>query len=221
MSFLNTRSIRTIISTIGLRNSRSVVLFCLCLLFFTDCDCRMPLHACQPSNLLRARLLKACPSGKSDTLPESLLLSSSHSVELSVSFERFSLLSVSLSCCLLHPQSLTPSACTCDAQIQIQESTSAAKGDTRSSNQKQRDNMPPSSSPWYAKDPRNPTRNLQVGGLTPNDRHGSVQVVSSTNGDVAGDDPTAGLSNTLITANADVEVVSETKYVIMLCRLLF
>ena len=39
------------------------------------------------------------------------------------------------------------------------------------------------------------------------------QVVSSTNGDVTGDDPTAGHSNTPITAPAEVEVVDETKYV--------
>jgi hypothetical protein len=38
-----------------------------------------------------------------------------------------------------------------------------------------------------------------------------VQVVSSTNGDVAADDPAVGLSNTLIATNADVDVVSETK----------
>ncbi|XP_064608223.1 casein kinase I-like isoform X3 [Liolophura sinensis] len=44
------------------------------------------------------------------------------------------------------------------------------------------------------------------------DRHGgSVQVVSSTNGELATDDPTAGHSNTPITAQAEVEVVDETK----------
>ncbi|XP_013385114.1 casein kinase I isoform X1 [Lingula anatina] len=48
--------------------------------------------------------------------------------------------------------------------------------------------------------------------LTPADRHGgSVQVVSSTNGELAPDDPTAGHSNTPITAQAEVEVVDETK----------
>lgn len=76
-------------------------------------------------------------------------------------------------------------------------------------------------SPWYSKELSNSRgqydrRNLGVGGLTPNDRHGSVQVVSSTNGDVAMDNPTVGLSDTLIAANPDVEVVSETKYVIIL-----
>lgn len=40
---------------------------------------------------------------------------------------------------------------------------------------------------------------------------GSVQVVSSTNGELANDDPTAGHSNTPITAQAEVEVVDETK----------
>jgi casein kinase 1 gamma len=48
--------------------------------------------------------------------------------------------------------------------------------------------------------------------LTPgNDRHGSVQVVSSTNGELNADDPTAGHSNTPITAQAEVETSSETK----------
>lgn len=39
------------------------------------------------------------------------------------------------------------------------------------------------------------------------------QVVSSHNGELAPDDPTAGASNTPITAQPDVEVVDETKYV--------
>lgn len=39
----------------------------------------------------------------------------------------------------------------------------------------------------------------------------SSQVVSSTNGELANDDPTAGHSNTPITANAEVEIVDETK----------
>ncbi|CAB3359135.1 Hypothetical predicted protein [Cloeon dipterum] len=52
-----------------------------------------------------------------------------------------------------------------------------------------------------------------LGNLTPADRHGSVQVVSSTNGELANDDPTAGHSNTPITAQAEVEIVDETKYV--------
>lgn len=41
------------------------------------------------------------------------------------------------------------------------------------------------------------------------------QVVSSTNGELATDDPTAGHSNTPITAQAEVEVVDETKYVVL------
>ncbi|KAF4518386.1 hypothetical protein B566_EDAN010478 [Ephemera danica] len=49
-----------------------------------------------------------------------------------------------------------------------------------------------------------------LGNLTPADRHGSVQVVSSTNGELANDDPTAGHSNTPITAQAEVEIVDET-----------
>jgi casein kinase 1 gamma len=35
--------------------------------------------------------------------------------------------------------------------------------------------------------------------------------VSSTNGELANDDPTAGHSNTRITARAEVEIVDETK----------
>lgn len=53
--------------------------------------------------------------------------------------------------------------------------------------------------------------NNTLGNLTPADRHGSVQVVSSTNGELANDDPTAGHSNTPITQAAEVEIVDETK----------
>ncbi|XP_076984316.1 casein kinase I isoform X7 [Tamandua tetradactyla] len=46
------------------------------------------------------------------------------------------------------------------------------------------------------------------------DRHGgSVQVVSSTNGELNVDDPTGAHSNAPITAHAEVEVVEEAKYV--------
>lgn len=38
------------------------------------------------------------------------------------------------------------------------------------------------------------------------------QVVSSTNGELNADDPTAGHSNTPITAQAELETQSETKY---------
>ncbi|XP_015190759.1 PREDICTED: casein kinase I isoform gamma-3 isoform X12 [Polistes dominula] len=55
------------------------------------------------------------------------------------------------------------------------------------------------------------------GTLTPADRHGSVQtkqqwimVVSSTNGELANDDPTAGHSNTPITAPQEVDMIDET-----------
>ena len=41
-----------------------------------------------------------------------------------------------------------------------------------------------------------------------------LQVVSSTNGELAPDDPTAGHSNTPFTPPPEVEVVDETKYVI-------
>lgn len=50
-----------------------------------------------------------------------------------------------------------------------------------------------------------------LGNLTPADRHGSVQVVSSTNGELNADDPTAGHSNTPITQPHEVEIVDETK----------
>ncbi|KAH9370755.1 hypothetical protein HPB48_016183 [Haemaphysalis longicornis] len=48
----------------------------------------------------------------------------------------------------------------------------------------------------------------QGGGAVP---QGSVQVVSSTNGDLANDDPTTGHSNTPIALPVEVEVVSDTK----------
>ncbi|XP_051156905.1 casein kinase I isoform X6 [Leptopilina boulardi] len=55
------------------------------------------------------------------------------------------------------------------------------------------------------------------GTLTPADRHGSVQikhqrnmVVSSTNGEIGNDDPTAGHSNTPITTPQEVEMIDET-----------
>ncbi|XP_032673481.1 casein kinase I isoform X1 [Odontomachus brunneus] len=56
------------------------------------------------------------------------------------------------------------------------------------------------------------------GTLTPADRHGSVQVVSSTNGELANDDPTAGHSNTPITAPQEVDMIDETKKVAPLIR---
>ncbi|XP_065566737.1 casein kinase I-like [Artemia franciscana] len=52
---------------------------------------------------------------------------------------------------------------------------------------------------------------LTSGNLTPADRHGSVQVVSSTNGELGGDDPTAGHSNTPITAQPEVDTSDDTK----------
>ena len=56
---------------------------------------------------------------------------------------------------------------------------------------------------------------LLGGTLTPADRHGSVQVVSSTNGELGGDDPTAGHSHTPITAQPEIEIAEETKYVVL------
>lgn len=46
-----------------------------------------------------------------------------------------------------------------------------------------------------------------LGNLTPADRHGSVQVVSSTNGELNNDDPTAGHSNAPITQQQDNEIL--------------
>lgn len=40
-----------------------------------------------------------------------------------------------------------------------------------------------------------------------------IQVVSSTNGELANDDPTAGHSNTPITAPQEVDMIDETKLV--------
>uniref|UniRef100_A0A182LZ08 non-specific serine/threonine protein kinase n=1 Tax=Anopheles culicifacies TaxID=139723 RepID=A0A182LZ08_9DIPT len=55
-----------------------------------------------------------------------------------------------------------------------------------------------------------PKQTGTLGNLTPADRHGSVQVVSSTNGELNADDPTAGHSNTPITQQPEVELVDET-----------
>ena len=53
---------------------------------------------------------------------------------------------------------------------------------------------------------------LGASGLTSADRHGgSVQVVSSTNGDLTTDDPATGHSNTPITGPVELDAVSETK----------
>lgn len=52
--------------------------------------------------------------------------------------------------------------------------------------------------------------NLLGGTLTPADRQGSVQVVSSTNGELGGDDP-GGHSHTPITAQPEIEMAEETK----------
>lgn len=53
---------------------------------------------------------------------------------------------------------------------------------------------------------------LGTSGLTSADRHGgSVQVVSSTNGDLTNDDPATGHSNTPITGPVELDTVSETK----------
>uniref|UniRef100_A0A9J7X2Y3 non-specific serine/threonine protein kinase n=1 Tax=Cyprinus carpio carpio TaxID=630221 RepID=A0A9J7X2Y3_CYPCA len=56
-------------------------------------------------------------------------------------------------------------------------------------------------------------RELLGSHLTADRLGGSVQVMSSTNGEVNTDDPTAGHSNAPITAPAEVEVADDTKYV--------
>ncbi|XP_031636323.1 casein kinase I isoform X7 [Contarinia nasturtii] len=60
-----------------------------------------------------------------------------------------------------------------------------------------------------------------LGNLTPADRHGSVQVVSSTNGELNTDDPTAGQSNTPITQQQEVELVDESKNYFSRCCCFF
>lgn len=46
-----------------------------------------------------------------------------------------------------------------------------------------------------------------------------TQVVSSTNGELANDDPTAGHSNTPITAPQEVDMIDETKLVTVLLQI--
>lgn len=58
--------------------------------------------------------------------------------------------------------------------------------------------------------PKQPS-NMLGGNLTPADRHGSVQVVSSTNGELGPDDPLAGHSNTPITVHQEGDTSDETK----------
>lgn len=70
-------------------------------------------------------------------------------------------------------------------------------------------NPPKSNAAWPPE-----TSKSTLGNLTPADRHGSVQVVSSTNGELNADDPTAGHSNTPITQPQEIELLDETKYVI-------
>jgi len=57
----------------------------------------------------------------------------------------------------------------------------------------------------------NPGRKHIPGSLTPADRHGSVQVVSSTNGELTTDDLTTGHFKSRGQDANEVEVVSETK----------
>ncbi|XP_044571575.1 casein kinase I isoform X20 [Drosophila ananassae] len=67
---------------------------------------------------------------------------------------------------------------------------------------------------WTGKTMSTPVGSLQTGHeviISPNkDRHNLAKVVSSTNGELNPDDPTAGHSNTPITQQPEVEVVDET-----------
>ncbi|XP_011302567.1 casein kinase I isoform gamma-3 isoform X3 [Fopius arisanus] len=68
---------------------------------------------------------------------------------------------------------------------------------------------------WTGKTMSTPVGSMQTGHeivMSPNrDRHpGAYKVVSSTNGELANDDPTAGHSNTPITAPQEVEMIDET-----------
>ncbi|XP_067666934.1 casein kinase I isoform X2 [Haliotis asinina] len=60
-------------------------------------------------------------------------------------------------------------------------------------------------------EPSRHPNNLLGANLAADKHGGSVQVMSSANGDLGPDDPTAGHSNTPITAQPEVEVVDETK----------
>lgn len=69
---------------------------------------------------------------------------------------------------------------------------------------------------WTGKTMSTPVGSLQTGHeivVSPNrDRHpATYKVVSSTNGELANDDPTAGHSNTPITAPQEVDMIDETK----------
>ncbi|XP_069157271.1 casein kinase I isoform X2 [Procambarus clarkii] len=72
---------------------------------------------------------------------------------------------------------------------------------------------PPGGTKGTAAWPETPkqTSNMLGGNLTPADRHGSVQVVSSTNGELGPDDPLAGHSNTPITVHQEGDTSDETK----------
>ncbi|XP_065337452.1 casein kinase I isoform X12 [Cloeon dipterum] len=77
-------------------------------------------------------------------------------------------------------------------------------------------NAPPSHVGKTKSDKSTPVGSLQTGHemvVSPNrEQHrNTAKVVSSTNGELANDDPTAGHSNTPITAQAEVEIVDETK----------
>ncbi|XP_037038422.1 casein kinase I isoform X5 [Bradysia coprophila] len=68
---------------------------------------------------------------------------------------------------------------------------------------------------WTGKTLSTPVGSIQTGHevvVSPNrDRHANAKVVSSTNGELNADDPTAGHSNTPITQQQEVELVDETK----------
>ncbi|XP_055904737.1 casein kinase I isoform X11 [Eupeodes corollae] len=76
---------------------------------------------------------------------------------------------------------------------------------------------------WTGKTMSTPVGSLQTGHeviISPNkDRHNvTAKVVSSTNGELNADDPTAGHSNTPITQQPEVELVDETKWFMCISR---
>ncbi|XP_036229049.2 casein kinase I isoform X17 [Bactrocera oleae] len=85
-------------------------------------------------------------------------------------------------------------------------------------------NAPPSHLAKNKSDKSTPVGSLQTGHeviISPNkDRHNvTAKVVSSTNGELNADDPTAGHSNTPITQQPEVELVDETNsFLCCLCR---
>lgn len=135
----------------------------------------------KPRNWLLARLLNSVTPGNS-------FLLDTKSIASTVSSDYLSLISDVINT-VIHVQA-----------SQSQEATN--RGPSR---------VPPTKEPDRMRVPWGGDGNRMLGSLTPADRHGSVQVVSSTNGELNVDDPGAGTSNTPLPGVVDVDVVSETK----------